>query len=126
MDMTTPAESPDDLLGALRQKLGPQAVLTGTEFPARNCNDWSASLPQTPRAGVRPLDAAGVAEAIATCRKARLPFVPQGGLTGLCGGAAPEGGWVAISLERMVGVEEIDRGSATMTVRAGTPLETIQ
>ena len=52
--------------------------------------------------------------------------MPQGGLTGLCGGARPEAGWVAISLERMVGIEEIDPASATMTVRAGTSLETIQ
>src|SRR5215475_5612344 len=126
MEITTPVESPDDLLAALRRKLGPQAVLIGAEVPARNCNDWSASLPQTPLAVIRPLDAQGVADAIATCRQARLPFVPQGGLTGLCRGAAPEAGWVAISLERMTGIEEIDPASMTMTVKAGTALETIQ
>jgi FAD/FMN-containing dehydrogenase len=126
IDMTTLLERPEDTLRALRDRLGPQAVLTGSEVPARNCNDWSASLPQTPLAVVRPVDAAGVAAAVATCRKAGLPFVPQGGLTGLCRGASPEPGWVAISLERMVGIEEIDRTSATMTVKAGTPLETIQ
>lgn len=124
--MTTLLERPEDMLLDLRERLGPQAVLIGPEVPARNCNDWSASLPQTPLAVVRPVDAAGVAAAIAICRKGRLPFVPQGGLTGLCRGAAPEPGWVAISLERMVGIEEIDRASATMTVKAGTPLETIQ
>ena len=53
-------------------------------------------------------------------------MVPQGGLTGLCGGARPEEGWVALSLERMVGIEEIDTDSFTMTVRAGTPLEAVQ
>ncbi|KJC39389.1 FAD-linked oxidase [Bradyrhizobium sp. LTSP885] len=126
MNAITPSERPEDLLAGLRHSLGPQAVLVGAEVPARNCNDWSASLPQTPLAVIRPTDAAGVSEAIAACRKARLPFVPQGGLTGLCRGAAPEAGWVAISLERMVGIEEIDRASATMTVKAGTPLETIQ
>ncbi|WP_315834846.1 FAD-binding oxidoreductase [Bradyrhizobium prioriisuperbiae] len=126
MDATLQSERPEDQLDALRQKLGPQAVLTGADIPVRNCNDWSASLPQTPRAVVRPVDAAGVSEAIAACRRAQLPFVPQGGLTGLCRGAAPEPGWVAISLERMVGIEEIDPASATMTVKAGTPLEVIQ
>lgn len=126
MDAMTPPDDPEEQLGALRLKLGAQAVLIGADVPARNCNDWSASLPQTPLAVVRPLDAAGVSEAIATCRKARLPFVPQGGLTGLCRGASPETGWVAISLERMVGIEEIDPASATMTVKAGTPLQTIQ
>ncbi|KRP99751.1 FAD-linked oxidase [Bradyrhizobium pachyrhizi] len=124
--METLLEQPEQLLGALRHKLGSQAVLIGPEVPARNCNDRSGSMPERPIAVVRPLDAAAVAEAIAACRKARLPFVPQGGLTGLCRGAAPEPGWVAISLERMVGIEEIDRASGTMTVKAGTPLETIQ
>jgi FAD/FMN-containing dehydrogenase len=126
MDMVTPAGHPDQLLGALRDRLGAAAVLTGSDVPARNGNDWSASLPQTPLAVIRPLDAQGVADAIATCRQANLPFVPQGGLTGLCRGASPEPGWVAISLERVTGIEEIDRASATMTVKAGTPLETIQ
>lgn len=126
MDATTLCETPEQLLMRLRDTLGSQAVLIGSEVPARNCNDSSMSLPERPIAVVRPLDAAGVAEAIATCRKVHLPFVPQGGLTGLCRGASPEAGWVAISLERMVGVEEIDSACETMTVKAGTPLEAIQ
>lgn len=126
MDTMRPLESPEQLLGDLRQRLGPQAVLIDSDIPARNCKDWSASLPQTPLAVIRPQNAAQISEAIVACRKAGLPFVPQGGLTGLCGGAVPQPGSVAISLERMVGIEEIDRASATMTVKAGTPLETIQ
>jgi len=115
-----------EALSQLQRKLGAQAVLLGADVPARNGNDWSASLPQTPLAVVRPVDAAGVSDAVLACRKAGLCYVPQGGLTGLCRGASPETGWVAISLERMVGIEEIDPASATMTVRAGTSLETIQ
>ena len=115
-----------EALSQLQRKLGAQAVLLGADVPARNGNDWSASLPQTPLAVVRPVDAAGVSDAILACRKAGLCYVPQGGLTGLCRGASPETGWVAISLEGMVGIEEIDPASATMTVWAGTSLETIQ
>ncbi|MGA7778342.1 MAG: FAD-binding oxidoreductase, partial [Paraburkholderia sp.] len=48
------------------------------------------------------------------------------GLTGLCGGARPIDGAIALSLERMTGIEEIDTASATMTVHAGTPLEVVQ
>ena len=115
-----------EALSQLQRKLGAQAVLLGADVPARNGNDWSASLPQVPLAVVRPIDAAGVSEAVLACRKAGLCYVPQGGLTGLCRGASPEAGWVAISLERMTGIQEIDPASATMTVRAGTSLETIQ
>jgi hypothetical protein len=46
MDMLTPVERPTQLLGALRDRLGAAAVLVGTDVPARNCNDWSASLPR--------------------------------------------------------------------------------
>ncbi|MEH2613640.1 FAD-binding oxidoreductase [Bradyrhizobium sp. AZCC 1693] len=115
-----------EALSRLQRKLGAQAVLLGDDVPARNGNDWSASLPQAPLAVVRPIDASGVSEAVLACRKAGLCYVPQGGLTGLCRGASPEAGWVAISLERMTGIEEIDPAGATMTVRAGTSLETIQ
>ena len=110
----------------LREQLGAAAVLIGDEVPERNCNDWSTQPPNRPLAVVRPTDAAGVSMALKACRAAGLPVVPQGGLTGLCGGARPEPGWVALSLERLTGVEEIDVAGSTMTVRAGTPLELVQ
>ena len=113
-------------LEGLREQLGAAAVLIGADVPDRNGNDWSTQAPQRPLAVVRPVDAAGVSAALKACRAACLPVVPQGGLTGLCGGARPEPGWVAISLERLVGVEEIDPDACTMTVRAGTPLEVVQ
>jgi FAD/FMN-containing dehydrogenase len=125
MDKTLAAAPPQALV-QLRDLLGPAAVLLGPDVPERNCNDWSTQAPQTPIAVVRPTDAAGVSATLRACRAAGLRVVPQGGLTGLCGGARPEPGWVALSLERMVGVEEIDPDSATMTVRAGTPLEAVQ
>ena len=123
---TTPAATLPAELIQLRNALGPAAVLFGADIPARNCNDWSTQAPNTPIAVVRPVDAAGVSAALRACREAGIPVVPQGGLTGLCGGARPEPGWVALSMERMVGVEEIDPDSATMTVWAGTPLEAVQ
>lgn len=126
MDTTKRLEPPEQQLGVLRQKLGSQAVLIGTDVPPRNCSDWSGSPPQAPVAVVRPRDTAGVSEAVVACRRAGLSFVPQGGLTGHSGGAVPEPGWVAISLECMVGIEEIDHASATMIVKAGTPLEAVQ
>jgi len=113
-------------LAQLRDTLGPATVLIGADVPERNWKDWSTQPPQRPLAVIRPVDAAGVSAALRACRAAGLSVVPQGGLTGLCGGARPEPGWVALSLERMVGIEEVDAASATMTVRAGTPLETVQ
>lgn len=113
------------VLAELREALG-AAVLAGDDIPARNVADWSTLGPQRPLAVVRPADTEGVAAAMRICARHRVPVVPQGGLTGLCGGARPIEGAIALSLERMVGVEEIDAASATLTVKAGTPLEQVQ
>jgi FAD/FMN-containing dehydrogenase len=113
-------------LDELLNELGPAAVLTDVALPARNCNDCSGLPPTRPLAVVRPADAAGVAAAVRICQRYRIGAVPQGGLTGLCGGGRAGERHIALSLERLVGVEEIDTDQATMTVLAGTPLETVQ
>jgi FAD/FMN-containing dehydrogenase len=60
------------------------------------------------------------------CHAHRQPVVTQGGLTGLTGGACLHGGEIALSLELMHGIVSIDAVSGTMTVLAGTPLQTVQ
>ena len=114
------------VIDALRAALGPAAVLAGDAVPERNCNDYSGMLPSTPLAVVRPTDTAGVSAALRICHQHGVSVVPQGGLTGLCGGARAAESQIALSLERMSGIEELDAASATMTVWAGTPLETVQ
>jgi len=113
-------------LRELLAELGPAAVLAGADVPLRNRNDYSGLAPSTPLAVIRPSDPQGVATAMRICHRHDVAVVPQGGLSGLCGGARAEPDQVALSLERLVGVEEIDAASATMTVRAGTALETVQ
>lgn len=112
-------------LDALHAALG-SAFFPPGSVPTRNRNDYSGLAPTDPLAVVRPADTAGVAATLRICNEHGVAVVPQGGLTGLCGGARAGSREVALSLERLVGIEEIDPASATMTVRAGTPLETIQ
>ncbi len=80
--MNLPDGAQDAARRTARSGSGAQAVLIGTEVPERNRNDWSASLPQTPLAVVRPLDAAGVSDdhrrlpqgaSCRSCRKAASP-----------------------------------------------------
>ena len=115
----------ETLIEALKGALG-SAVLTGEDIPARNEQDWSTLSPLRPLAVIRPTSPQGVSAAMGLCHAHRVPVVPQGGLTGLTGGARPIAGCVVISLERLTGIEEIDGASSTMIVRAGTPLETVQ
>ena len=53
-------------------------------------------------------------------------MVPYGGLTGLVEATTADESEVAISLERMNAIEEIDIASRTMTVQAGVPLQVVQ
>jgi FAD/FMN-containing dehydrogenase len=50
------------------------------------------------------------------CDASGIPVVPQGGLTGLTGGAVPSRHCVLISLERMRAIEQVDPIASTMTV----------
>lgn len=117
---------PDACRAALASRFDRLAWLDGADVPARNMHDTSYLPATRPLGVVRPNDPQGFADAMAICAAHGVPVVPQAGLTGLTGGAHPLPGSVAISFERYAGIEEIDPASATMTVRAGTPLEVIQ
>lgn len=101
-------------------------VLTGSDISAKYQHDWSAETPGIPVAVVRPGSTQEVAAILKLCSAAGQPVVVQGGLSGLCGGGNPRSNELAISLERLQGIEEIDTASMTMTVKAGTPLQVIQ
>jgi FAD/FMN-containing dehydrogenase len=111
---------------ALAASLGPGVALIGADVPARNRQDWSFLPGTRPAVVFRPSSTEEVSLILRACHEAGVPVTPQGGLTGLCGGALPLDGGVALSLERMTGVEQVDPDGMTMTVLAGTPLEVVQ
>jgi FAD/FMN-containing dehydrogenase len=115
-----------DICAELTRALGPDVVTPGPEVDKRYHCDWSAIDPAQPKALIRPRTTAEVATALRLCHGAGQSVVPQGGLTGLAGGATPRTGDIVLSLERLAGIEEIDAVAATMTLRAGTILETAQ
>jgi FAD/FMN-containing dehydrogenase len=117
-----------DIVRELRSRLAADAVIAGAEIEERHLRDFLVAAPPgvRPVAVVYPRSTADVAATLAICNAHRVPVVPQGGLTGLAGGATPMAGWVVLSLQRMRAIEEIDRQAATMTVEAGVPLQLVQ
>lgn len=75
---------------------------------------------------VKPADTEEVAAVMSAAHKAGVPVTVVGGQTGTCGGAIPSDDGLALSLERMDRVVEIDPQSMTMTVEAGCILQTAQ
>ena len=114
------------LLEDLRAALGPAAVLEGQEMGTKPASDMSYTGNTPPRAVIRPRSTGEVATALSLCNAAGVPVIAQGGMTGLAGGANPSGQEIAISLDLLRGIEEVDTASATMVVKAGTPLEECQ
>ncbi|PZF75108.1 FAD-binding oxidoreductase [Aestuariivirga litoralis] len=114
------------LLADLRAALGDAAVLEGEAMGAKSSSDMSLTGTSPPRALLRPRTTEEVATALRLCNAAGVPVIAQGGMTGLAGGANPTGSEIAISLELIRGIEEVDTASATMVVKAGTPLEDCQ
>ncbi len=123
--MTTAAE--DTLLAALRARLGADWVATGADA-APFLTDQRRVLHGQALAVARPADAEGVAAVLRLCRAARVPVVPQGGNTGLMGGATPDasGQAVVLSLGRLNRVLGIDTDNDTITVQAGCVLAQVQ
>lgn len=104
------------LLNDLERILGPDGLLTGDAAAERAFSLWTRL--GTPLAVARPRSAAEVAGVLRAARAAGVGISPWGGLTGLVDGAFADG-TVALSLERMTAVEEVDRGGSSMTVQAG-------
>ena len=59
------------------------------------------------------------------CHAAGQPVVTEGGKTGLVSGALAGPGEIALSLERMNRIEQLDARSRTMTVQAGATLQAV-
>ncbi|MCB1339964.1 MAG: FAD-binding oxidoreductase [Pseudooceanicola sp.] len=114
------------VLDQLLAELGPDVVTPGPQVPAPHHHDWSGEPPVMPLALVRPRTTAEVSAALRLCHASGTPVVPQGGRSGLCGGARPVPGGVALSLDRMNRVVGIDTRQATMTVEAGCVLQNAQ
>lgn len=110
-----------DLIARLKTALGDSGVIQGEELKEK-ARGWSRL--GTPIALVRPHSTADVSSILKLCHAAKQPVVAWGGKTGLVEGANSDQA-IAISLERMNRIEEIDVEGSTMTVQAGCVLQTV-
>jgi alkyldihydroxyacetonephosphate synthase len=83
---------------------------------------WAAegSVPQRPGAVVRPSSVAQVSAVLAACNEAVVPVTATAGRSGVCGGAVPVHGGVALDMTGLEGLVALDETSLLADVRAGT------
>ncbi len=116
------------LLAALARAVGQERVLSSETAAAPFCEDWRGRYRGRALAVVQPANAAEVAEVVRLCAQAGVPVVPQGGNTGLCGGATPlpDGRAVLLSLSRLARIRALDPANNTLVAEAGCTLAAVQ
>jgi FAD/FMN-containing dehydrogenase len=113
-----PAALLDQLNAAVPE---PGGVLTGELAKEKATSDWSRM--GRPLCVVRPSSTTEVSAVLRLCNEAGVPVTPWGGKTGLVHGGLSDG-HVALSLERMAAIEELDAVGGTISVQAGCILQT--
>lgn len=123
MNLTDPA-----FAARVRDLLGAQGVMDEPAAMAPYLRDWRKRYQGAARLVARPASTAEVAALVRLCAEADVPIVPQGGNTGLCGGATPDesGAAVVLSLGRMNRLRGLDAANNTLTVEAGMTLAAVQ
>ncbi|VVD92430.1 FAD-binding oxidoreductase [Pandoraea cepalis] len=115
-------------LTACRDLLGRDHVLLEAADTGAYLTDQRKRYTGRALAVLRPADAAQVAALVRLCVRHGVPMVPQGGNTGLAGGATPDtsGRQVLISLRRLDRIRQVDVENMTLTAEAGCLLANVQ
>ena len=123
----------DPLLTALRAAVGESHVLTEAHDVAPFTEDWRGRYRGEVVAVAEPASSEEVAAVVRACAAAGVKVLPQGGRTGLVGGASPVGtrrddgsAPVVLSLRRMNRVLEVDAVGNTLIAEAGCVLQVVQ
>ena len=122
------SSSTSDLLPALARCVGAANLLVAPDDVAPYVEDWRAAFRGAALAVACPGSTEEVAGVVQACREAATPIVPQGGNTGMCGGAIPDasGRAVVVAMRRMHRVLDVDAVNDAMTVEAGCVLQRVQ
>lgn len=123
--MTRRDLSPDEL-SALAAAVGAPYLLVEEDDLVPYSHDWTDGLASLPAAVVKPRTVEEVSRVLAYCDERRIPVTPQAGRTGLTGGALPLCGGVALSVERMNSILEVDTENLVAVAEAGVITQTLQ
>jgi len=118
----------DSFFAELADVVGDKACVTEEQALEPHVTEWRNVLHGRALAMVSPGTTAEVADIVRLCSRAGIAIVPQGGNTGLCGGAIPDesGQQLILSLARLNRIRSIDAQDFSMVAEAGCVLATLQ
>ena len=111
-------------LSEIQEIVGHSGMLLGDEVADRS-DSWPPTGGCQAKAIIRPASTEEVSKVLKLCHAVGQSVVTHGGLTGLVGGARAEKEDIVLSLERMNGIEAVDRINRTLTVGAGAVLQKV-
>lgn len=117
-----------DLHSQFVAMVGAAGVVADPDTMRRFCVDWSGDNRGQPIFVVRPSSVEQVQAVVRHCNKLALAIVPQGGNTGLVGGAIASDldPHVVISLERLNAIRNLSETDFAITVDAGCTLQSVK
>lgn len=115
----------DAFLDAAATLLGPRGLTQDSELVAPWLTDWRGRYTGRALALASPANTGEVAALVALCAQHRVPIVPQGGNSGMSGGATPDdsGNALLLSLRRMDAFRAWDEDSRQVVCEAGVVLQ---
>lgn len=115
------------LLAEMAALLGPKGYTSDADAMQPWLTDWRGKYHGRAAAMLSPATTAEVAAIVAVAREARVALVPQGGNSGMVGGASPDasGNQLLLSLRRMNQIRSIDRTARSVVADAGVILQTL-
>ena len=115
------------LIAAAGERLGPKGVVTDPGEIAPWTTDWRGRVNGATPAILAPASTGEVVEIVRLAAEYRVPLVPQGGNTGMAGGATPpaDGSAILLSLRRMNAIRSISADNRLAVAEAGVVLETL-
>lgn len=121
----TPPAQP--FLDAAHALLREGALVTDPDVIEPWLTDWRGRYTGRALAMALPANTAELAALVRLCAEHRVAIVPQGGNSGMCGGATPDasGDELIISLRRMTAIRAIDRVQRTVECEAGVILQSL-
>ena len=126
--MNAPLTPHSGIAAELAAVVGAEHVISEPSALRPYVVDWRGRFEGAAQAVVFPANTGEVAQSVALCASQRIPIVPQGGNTGLCGASVPDesGRGVVINLRRMNRIRALDLDNDTMIVEAGVLLAQAQ
>jgi len=117
----------DPFTQRIAELLGPAGLIADAAGMAPYLEEERGLFHGKARLVARPASTGELAELVRICVEENVAIVPQGGNTGLCGGASPtDDSQIVVSLSRMNKIRAVDPVNFTMTVEAGVVLQTVQ